>query len=334
MGKNASISSQYNIVIVGQSGRLSYEALLFAASLRHHSPSFAGKLLVAEPQPGALWEKDPRISDGDVRAALADLDAQIVPFETKHFGDRYAYGNKIEMLSALPKGEPFVFFDTDTLITGDISTVPFDFDRPSASMRREGTWPTIALYGPGYTDIWKSLYTLFDLDFESSLDLSEPDEYWARYLYFNAGYFFGKCPHEFGHLFLTYALRIQDDPPQSLASQSLDPWLDQIVLPLVIHALGGGRHSDVHNYLDGSISCHYRFFPLLYARESDAVIETLETVSRPNKLKKVLKGYDPIKRMVYQGRGKKVRALFDQNNLPRLEQAIRNRIKSNGFWMR
>ena len=96
----------------------------------------------------------------------------------------------------------------------------------------------------------------------------------------------------------------------------------------------GGRHSDVHNYLDGSISCHYRFFPLLYARESDAVIETLETVSRPNKLKKVLKGYDPIKRMVYQGRGKKVRALFDQNNLPRLEQAIRNRIKSNGFWMR
>ena len=32
----------------------------------------------------------------------------------------------------------------------------------------------------------------------------------------------------------------------------------------------------------------------------------------PNKIKKLLKEYEPIKRMVYQGRGHKVRALFDQ----------------------
>lgn len=64
------------------------------------------------------------------------------------------------------------------------------------------------------------------------------------------------------------------------------------------------------------------------------MIETLEEVAAPNKLKKVLKGSEAIKRMVYQGRGEKVRALFDQNNLPRREQAIRNRIKSEGFWMR
>jgi hypothetical protein len=75
-------------------------------------------------------------------------------------------------------------------------------------------------------------------------------------------------------------------------------------------------------------------FPLLYARESDRVVEVLETVTAPNKVKKLLKGYDPIKRMIYQGRGKKVRALFDQNDLPRKEKQIRNRIKSEGFWMR
>ena len=74
--------------------------------------------------------------------------------------------------------------------------------------------------------------------------------------------------------------------------------------------------------------------PLLYARESDRVIDVLETITAPNKLKKVLKGSNAIKRMVYQGRGAKVRDLFDQNALPRKEQAIRNRIKSNGFWMR
>jgi len=324
----------FNIAIVGQQGRLSYEALQFAASLRARAPGFAGRLLVAEPQPGPLWPGDPRIAQDDLRCALADLGAELVPFESRHFGADYPHGNKIEMLSALPAGEPFVFFDTDTLILDDISALPFDFDRPSASLRRTGTWPQIELYGPGYTQIWKSLYDRFGLDFESSLDLNEPDEYWARYLYFNAGYFFGACPHAFGALFLDYALVIRDDPPAELVCQSFDPWLDQVALPLVIHALGGGRESAVHGALDGTHSCHYRFFPLLYARETARVINALEEIAAPNKIKKVLKGYEPIKRMVYQGRGEKVRALFDQDDLPRKEQAIRNKIKANGFWMR
>lgn len=331
---SASAATSFNVALVGQNGRIGYEALLFVASLRAKSPDFKGRILVAEPQPGPLWSKDPRIEAEDLRAALADLGAEIVPFDSVHFGEAYPYGNKIEMLSALPKGEPFVFFDSDTLITGDLATVPFDFDRPSASLRRTGTWPQIELYGPGYTEIWKSLYDMFDLDFDSSLDLSEPDEYWQRYLYFNAGYFFGACPHVFGARFLEYALAIRDTPPPALVCQSLDPWLDQVALPLVIHSLGGGRDSAAHGLLDGSVSCHYRLLPLLYARESEAVIDTLEEVAAPNKIKKVLKSYDPIKRMVFQGRGEKVRALFDQDDLPRREQAIRNRIKSNGFWMR
>jgi hypothetical protein len=133
---------------------------------------------------------------------------------------------------------------------------------------------------------------------------------------------------------LHYARTIRDDPPVELCAQALFPWLDQIALPLVIHALGGGRDVLPPGLLDGSVSCHYRLFPMLYARESDHVIDVLETVSAPNRIKKVLKGHDPIKRMVYQGRGEKVRALFDQTALPRKEQAIRNRLKSEGFWMR
>ncbi len=334
MARKAARSASFNIVIVGQSGRLQYEALLFVASLRQCAPAFKGRVLVAEPQPGPLWSSDPRINKPDVRDSLAALGAQIIPFESRHFGGFYPYGNKIEALFALPADEPFVFFDSDTLITGEISDVPFDFARPSASLRRTGTWPQPELYGPGYTNIWKSLYDKFGLDFQSSLDLSQPDEFWARYLYFNAGYFYYRCPHLFGQRFLDYALAIRDDPPPELVCQSLDPWLDQVALPLVIHALGGGRDALPAGFLDGSVSCHYRLFPMLYARESDAVVQVLETVSAPNKIKKVLKGSDPIKRMVYQGRGQKVRALFDRNNLPRREQAIRNRIKSEGFWMR
>jgi hypothetical protein len=81
--------------------------LLFAASLRHHSPGFQGKLLIAEPQPGPKWPNDPRLKPDN------------------------------------------------------LMEVPFDFDRPSASLRREGTWPKPPLYGPDYRGIWKSLYVKF-----------------------------------------------------------------------------------------------------------------------------------------------------------------------------
>lgn len=334
MAEQIAQRQQFNIVIVGQSGRLQYECLLFAASLRHSSPGFSGRLFVAMPQPGPNWDRDPRIRSTAVLDGLARLGAEIVPFENRHFGQNYPHGNKIEALLALPENEPFVFFDSDTLITGDLCQVPFDFTRPSASLRREGTWPEPTLYGPGFSGIWKSLYDRFGLDFDSSLDKAQPDEHWERYLYFNAGWYYFSCPNKFGRQFAEIATSIRDDPPAELAGQSLDPWLDQIALPLAIHSFGGGRDALPPGYLDGDVSCHYRNFPLLYARESDRVVEVLETVAAPNKLKKVLKEYDPIKRILYQGRGRKVRALFDRNNLPRREQQIRNRIKSEGLWMR
>ncbi len=325
---------KYNILIIGQNGRLQYEAALFAASLKHSDPGFPGKLYVAEPEPGNRWEKDPRMGNAAVRSLLQDLDAEIVQFRSDVFGQPYPQGNKIEGLSALPADEPFVFFDTDTLITNSLSGVTFDFTRPSASMRREGTWPTVPLYGPGYFEIWKSLYDKFGLDFETTLDTSHPEEYWQRFMYFNAGWFYYKCPKEFGTRFLEYAQAINDDPPEELAAQELYPWLDQITLPLVIHAFGGGRPGAELSGLDGDVSCHWRVMPLFYARESDHAINVLEAATAENKIKKVLKQYEPFKRMIFQKRGHKARAMFDRNKLPPREQMIRNQIKNANLWMR
>ena len=106
----------FNVMIIGQAGRLQYEALLFAASLRHSSPGFSGRLFVAVPQPGPLWQKDPSIHNAGVLEALARLNVEILPFESKLFGQAYPYGNKIEALHALPEGEPFVFFDSDFFV--------------------------------------------------------------------------------------------------------------------------------------------------------------------------------------------------------------------------
>ena len=334
MAATSEKSKSFNVVVIGQNGRLMYEALLFAASLRENDPDFKGRLFIAEPQPGPNWSGNPKIQNTDLLTALKRLNAEILPFESVHFGQSYPYGNKIEVLKALPEGEPFVFFDSDTLITGPISTIPFDFDRPCASLKAEGTWPEIELYGPGYGEIWKSLYGKFGLEFENTLDLDQPDEYWKRYLYFNAGFFFYKCPKLFGERFMQYALDIKSNPPKAAELQSFDPWLDQVALPLVIHSFGGARRTIPEDTLDGAMSCHYRTFPLLFARESDDVIAKLQNASAPNWIKKVLKEYEPMKRMVFQNKGQKVRDMFDQDNLPLREKMIRNRIKKANLWMR
>ncbi|WP_235829920.1 glycosyltransferase family protein [Frigidibacter oleivorans] len=325
----------FNVLAVVQRGRLEYEALILAASFRaaHPDPATAPRLILAEPQPGPRWSDDPRITP-QVRAALERLGAEIRPFDNRDFGHSWPYGNKIEALEALPEGEPFLFLDTDTLILGPLTDLPFDFTRPAASMRREGTWPDPPLYGPGYGAIWKSLYDRFGLDFAGTLDESQPDEYWRRYLYFNAGWFFHADPRAFGRRFRDYAVAIRDDPGEALASQTLDPWLDQVALPLVIRSFGGGRPGPDLSGLDGDRTCHYRTLPLLYAREGDAVVACLEEVTAPNPVKRLLKEWEPAKRLIYQGRGARVRALFDRRDLPRREAVIRNRIKAEGLWFR
>lgn len=332
-GMESRANETFNVVCIAQDGRLAYEALIFAASFRATNPDFNGRLLIAEPQPGPLWPNEIRVA-ADVRRLLVDLGAEFLPFENRVFGHAYPHGNKIEALLAMPNDRPFLFFDTDTLFTGPLATATFDFDRPSASMRREGTWPQPALYGPGYAGIWRALYDRFGLEFDSTLDLSQPDEHWERYLYFNAGWFFFRDARAFGQRYLEYARAIRDEEIDALACQSLDPWLDQVALPLVIHAFGGGRPGPALAGLDGDVTCHYRTLPLLYARESDRVVEVLHEVTAANKIKKVLRESLAAKRLIYQGAGLKVRALFDRADLPRREQGIRNRIKAAGLWLR
>jgi hypothetical protein len=323
----------FNIIAVAQDGRLGYEALLLLASLRARSPDFKGRVLLAEPMPGRLWPKDARIPPGPLRDKLIELGAEFVPFESREFGAPYAIGNKMECLAAMPDA-PFLFLDSDTLITGDLGSVGFDFAKPSASMRREGTWPSIELYGPSYFDTWKSLYDLFGLDIAPTIDASQPDEYWQRFMYFNAGWFFGASAPAFGKQFLDTACTIRDRTPPAVQIQELYPWLDQIALPLVIHALGGGRPDAALAGLDGDVTCHYRLLPLLYARESDRVVEVLEDIAKDPALRPILRDYEPIKMMVYQNKGRKARALFDRADLPRREQAIRRVLKDQGLWLR
>lgn len=324
----------FNILVIGQGERLGQQALLFAASLRRNARNWQGRLIVAEPQPEAAWANSDTRMPVPLRDALAGFGAEIRPFVARHFGKSYPYGNKIEALAVLPPDEPFVFFDSDTLVTGPLDRVGFDFTRPSASMRRSDTWPQPPLYGPGYAAIWQSLYDRFGLDFRSSLDPAHPDEHWERYLYFNAGWFLGPDPLAFGRRFLDWSLAIRDDPGEALACQSLDPWLDQVVLPLVIHSLGGGRPGPALDGLDGWASCHYRNLSLLYAREPDPVLDLIEELAADPRIAPLLRDEASL-RLIRQGEGRRdIRPLFAAESRPVPEKAMRQRLKRAGLWFR
>lgn len=328
-------SQPFNILLIGQGQRLGAQAVLFAASLRRNAPDWRGRLIVAEPRPDGAWAGTRTGMPDAVRDALIAFGAEILPFTATRFGASYPYGNKIEALSLLPPGQPFVFFDSDTLITGPLDRVGFDFARPSASMRRSASWPEPPLYGPGYSQIWQSLYDRFDLDFASSLDLSHPDEHWERYLYFNAGWFFGADPQEFHRRFLDWADQIQTDPGEALACQSLDPWLDQVALPLVIHSLGGGRPGHDLSGLDGWATCHYRNLSLLYAREPDNVLALIETLAADPRIAPVLAGDEAASRLITGGEGRsRIRPLFAGDDPPPPEKSMRQRLRRAELWFR
>ena len=322
----------FSILLVGQSGRVGYEAALFLASLRANDPGFSGRVVVAEPQPGPRWQKNPRMPEA-LHALLARLGAEVMPFASNVFGQAYPQGNKIEALPLLGDA-PFLFFDSDTVVTGALSALSLDLSYPCASMLREDTWPKPALYGPDRPAIWKALYDRFGLDFATSQDTQFAAAHWQRYLYFNAGWFLGDDASAFGEAFLEIARGIRDDPPPELASQTLDPWLDQVALPLAVHRLGGGRPKGDAVRIDGGVTRHYRALPLFYAKANDAEIDALEALVAPHPIRKVLRDHMPFRKMLYQGQGRLVRNLFDGAPLPELEKPVRQRIKQAGLWMR
>lgn len=319
----------FTLAAVMQAGRLEAEAVLLLGSLRRACPGFPGRVVLLEPQPGPLWPGDPRVS-APVREVLAGLGAEVVPFESRVFGAAYPHGNKIEGLAALGAG-PFLFVDTDTVVTGDLGAVPFDFSRPTASMRRSDTWPKPGAFSR--EAVWAALYARYGLDFAASQDAAWPVGDWRRYLYFNAGWFCGSDAAAFGARFLEVAADIHARPIPELQGQSLDPWLDQVALPLVIHGFGGGRPGAGLAGMDGDVTCHWRTLPLLYARESDAAVAMVETVARDPALKPVLRAHAPVRRFVYQGHGARVRAMFDRGALPE-EAEMRKALKAAGLWER
>lgn len=316
-----------------QRGRLEAEAVLMLATLRAVEPVRAYRLALCVPQESPVWS-DKRGISAQGRRFLEAAGAEILPFAPQHFGKTYPHGNKIEALAALPEGRPFLFLDTDTLPLAPLGALTLDFAHPAASLRREDSWPVPRPGGPSRAEIWRALYDQFGLDLDQAIDPHRDEEDWERYPYYNAGWFYGPCPRRFGALFLRIARGIRDAPPEALAGQSLTPWLDQIALPLVIHALGGGPWAVPRHDLDGRATLHYRLLALLYATAPEETVAFLERVAAEPDVRPLLSRHPPFRRYLYEDWGARCRALFDRGALPPVERDIRRRIRDAGLWCR
>ena len=60
----------YNILIIGQSGRLQYEAIMFLASLRQSAPDFKAKSSSQSRNIMSVGHQNPAITDPEIRALI------------------------------------------------------------------------------------------------------------------------------------------------------------------------------------------------------------------------------------------------------------------------
>lgn len=252
-----------NIYIIGQNGRLQYEALLCMISFLRCNNAGAANLFVCTPKNSSLWDTNPDMSNSEIAETLRSLGVNVVTFDNTHFGTRYPHSNKVYALAALPPDEPFIFFDSDHIFKAPLESVVIDFKKPIARQTALA-WPVVNKTNYSRAELWQAIYDMFNMStsnwFRDDFPISDP----RRFPYFNGGVFFGDAAGKYFNRYKYFMEELDENPPEQLDKWSLYPFLDQVTLPLVMKDLGG-----LNDYYDGdypfnSISKHYFAIPYLF----------------------------------------------------------------------
>jgi hypothetical protein len=245
----------FNIALVAQSGRIAYQALLAAASVRRFHSKKDVNIHICIPENTSRWKDDPSVQEPHLREAFEKYECTIKMIDNSDWGSSYPYGNKFYAISSLPADEPFLFLDSDNILIRPIAENDIDFARP-ALRPAPRPWPIVSEKTPSYGAIWRSLYEFFDLDSTPYHDKSLNDDV-RSYPYYNAAIMYYSRAGDFGPAMLEMGKKLWANQPAALEGQPLFPWLDQVVLPLVLAKLGVPRFrrkSSVHNAI-----VHYRY---------------------------------------------------------------------------
>jgi hypothetical protein len=273
-----------NIVIVAQAGRIGYQAVLCAASIRAFHGAGDVRTFVCVPQNSPRWDNDPSLADPELLRLFKRYDCEVVPFDNAGFGSAYPHSNKFYAILSLPPEEPFVFLDSDSMLVAPIAPGALSFESPA--LKPGGpSWPVEGADGRSIGEVWRALYAFFDIDPAPWRDLSRKDDDHQCYPYYNGGIVYHANARGFGELWLELAQRIWRERPAAIAGQPLKPWLDQIALPVLLAKLGipSGREPDpIHKTV-----VHYHFPFFLQVRHTKAV-ELFDELLKDSTLASVL----------------------------------------------
>jgi hypothetical protein len=309
-GREAAIreSTVLNIVVVAQAGRIGYQALLCAASIRAFHAADQTRILVCMPQNSPRWEKDPAIRDAELLRGFRRYDCELAEFDNSDFGSSYPHANKFYSIARVPTGEPFLFLDSDSVLTAPIEAGDLSPDRP-ALKRGGGSWPVAGEDGRSIGEVWRSVYAFFGIDPAPWRDPDRGDDEHQCYPYYNGGIVYHADAQAFAALWLEMALRLWRERPAAIAGQPIKPWLDQIVLPVVLARLGvtAEREPDpIHKTV-----VHYHFPFYLQVRHARAA-ELFEKLTGDPTLAATLRADQGFRYyMSDEGRGL-VRGLHDE----------------------
>jgi hypothetical protein len=258
-----------NIALVAQSGRIAYQALLSAASIRTYHPAGDVRIFVCVPNNSGSWNTNPSISeDRELLDAFERYGCEVVYFDNRHFGSSYPHSNKFYSILSLPPDEPFIFLDSDTMFVGRAEPEYFNFGVPGLS-RAMPNWPKPQNSQYTIAQIWESLYGYYGLDPTNYFDRDLGPEAHQCYPYYQGNVMYYERAGIFGEYMLDMALRLWREQPKELEGQRLKPWLDQVVLPLVLARLGIPRREQSDLFRD--IIVHYQYPVFLIVRNNRAI---------------------------------------------------------------
>lgn len=320
-----------NAFIISQNGHLEYEALLFVKSFLRFNSNNNVQLFVCTPRNSPIWKNDPNTINSEISDTIRDLGVKVVEFENRDFGSRYPHSNKIYAMEVLPEGEPFIFFDTDILIHGRLNPRKIDFSR-MVGRQASSTWPQKLDGKYSIEQIWGSLYDRFGLETDGWYRKGEAADSRTRYPYFNAGIIYHSCPRVFSRLFIEYMLEIDRSRPVETKGQKMFPWLDQVVLPLVMNKLGASNSIGRRNHPITDCAYHYHSLASLFFRPYRPMLKLAKELTAEPDVHDLFMKFHPARELLHGESYDKLVGLTDAKAISRPE--LKKYLRAEGYWLR
>ncbi|NNU80656.1 hypothetical protein HMH01_09430 [Halovulum dunhuangense] len=281
------------IAIIAQNGRLQYEAVLFVETARY----FCGDkvdIYILIPRRGENWSNEPDNINPQILDYFVKSGCHIVPFKNEIWGQSYPEGNKICCLRELPAGRPFIFFDSDQIITADVSELKFDFSHPLVSPGGH-MFPVQGQDQKFSTEeYWRAVYEVCS---ETPRKANAREDIKDSFPYYNAGCFGFEDPAQFHEKWMHFACLVDRSQHEIVLDQPKRPWLDQITLPVVCSHFGGADENALHGvFNNGTHSYHYHYPAKLCL--TDQYWE-LKKQGLFESLKYILEKHQPFQRIFY-----------------------------------